>query len=60
MATADRLATPDGAGAFWTRPQLTPDDDRALGEWLADAGHPKAVHDAKGPGHALAPHGFTP
>ena len=54
VATAIALATPDGAGAFIDPTQLTPDDDRALAEWLADERHPKALHDAKGPIHALA------
>ena len=59
VATAIALATPDGAGAFIDPTQLTPDDDRALAEWLADERHPKALHDAKGPIHALAAHGWT-
>jgi DNA polymerase I len=58
-ATAIALATPDGAGAFIDPTQLTPDDDRALADWLADERHPKALHDAKGPIHALAAHGWT-
>ena len=53
------LATPDGAGAFIDPITLTPDDDRALGEWLASDHHPKALHDAKGPIHALAAHGYV-
>ena len=53
------LATPDGAGAFIDPTTLTPDDDRALGEWLASDLHPKALHDAKGPMHALAAHGYV-
>jgi DNA polymerase I len=53
------LATPDRAGAFIDAAALTPDDDRALGDWLASASHPKALHDAKGPLHALAAHGYV-
>ena len=53
------LATPDGSGAFIDPATLTPDDDRALGEWLASELHPKALHDAKGPMHALAAHGYV-
>jgi DNA polymerase I len=53
------LATPDGAGAFIDPTTLTPDDDRALGEWLASDSRPKALHDAKGPLHALAAHGYV-
>jgi DNA polymerase I len=53
------VATPDGAGAYIDPTQLTPDDERALGRWLAAKSHPKALHDAKGPMHALASHGFV-
>jgi DNA polymerase-1 len=53
------LATGDGAGAFIDPSTLTPDDDRALGGWLASEQHPKALHDAKGPMHALAAHGYV-
>ena len=53
------IATPDGAGAYIDPTQLTPDDERALGDWLAAQQHPKALHDAKGPMHALASHGFV-
>ena len=57
--TGVALATPDGAGAYLDPEALTPDDDRALSEWLASAEHPKALHDAKGPIHALAAHGYV-
>jgi DNA polymerase-1 len=53
------IATPDGAGAFIDPAAMTPDDDRALGAWLASGRHPKALHDAKGPLHALAAHGYV-
>jgi DNA polymerase-1 len=53
------IATPDGAGAYIDPTQLTPDDERALGDWLAAQQYPKALHDAKGPMHALASHGFV-
>jgi DNA polymerase I len=39
--------------------RLTPDDEAALGEWLADAGVPKAAHDAKAALHALRGRGWT-
>ncbi|HUZ38748.1 MAG TPA: DNA polymerase I [Streptosporangiaceae bacterium] len=52
------LATPDGAGAYLDPGALTEDDERALAGWLADASAPKAMHDAKGPLHALAAHGL--
>ncbi len=52
------LATPDDAGAFIDPATLTEDDERALAGWLADPAQPKALHDAKGPLHALAARGF--
>ena len=57
--TGIAIAAPDGTGAYLDPAALTPDDERALGEWLASAEHPKALHDAKGPMHALAAHGFV-
>ncbi|WP_433272597.1 DNA polymerase I [Pseudonocardia xinjiangensis] len=38
---------------------LTPDDEAALGEWLADPGVPKAAHDAKSALHALRGRGWS-
>ena len=38
---------------------LTPDDEAALGEWLADPAVPKAAHDAKSALHALRGRGWT-
>jgi DNA polymerase-1 len=52
------LATPDAAGAYLDPATLTEDDERALAGWLADPGRAKAMHDAKGPIHALAAHGL--
>jgi DNA polymerase-1 len=52
------LATPDGAGAFIDPAALTEEDEQALAGWLADPAQPKALHDAKGPLHALAARGF--
>jgi DNA polymerase-1 len=52
------LATPDGATAFIDPEALTEDDDKALALWLADPAKPKALHDAKGPMHALAARGL--
>ena len=57
--TGIAIAAPDGTGAYLDPAALTPDDERALGEWLASPDHPKALHDAKGPMHALASHGFV-
>jgi DNA polymerase-1 len=37
---------------------LTEEDDRALADWLGDESAPKAMHDAKGPIHALAARGW--
>ncbi len=53
------IAAPDGACAFIDPTTLTQADDQALGGWLADPGRPKALHDAKGPIHALAARGLT-
>jgi DNA polymerase-1 len=52
------LATPDEAGAYLDPATLTEDDERALAAWLADPARPKAMHDAKGPIHALAARGL--
>ena len=52
------LATPDGAGAYLDPATLTEDDERALAAWLTDPALPKAMHDAKGPIHALAARGL--
>jgi len=52
------IAAPDGAAAFIDPVSLTEQDDKALAGWLADAARPKAMHDAKGPMHALAARGL--
>jgi DNA polymerase I len=52
------IAAPDGAAAFADPAGLTAEDDKALGGWLSDPGIPKALHDAKGPLHALAASGL--
>ena len=52
------VATPDGAGAFLDPVTLTEEDEAALAGWLADPARPKALHDAKGPMHALAARGL--
>ena len=57
--TGIALAAPDGTGAYLDPEALTPDDDRALAQWLASGEYPKALHDAKGPIHALAAHGYV-
>ena len=52
------LAAADGNGAFVDPVTLTEDDERALAAWLADPDQPKALHDAKGPMHAVAAQGL--
>jgi DNA polymerase-1 len=48
-----------GGGRVEGLASLTPEDDKALATWLADPARPKVLHDAKGPKHALAAHGWT-
>jgi DNA polymerase-1 len=57
----DGIAVADvsGTAAYVDVADLTPDDDAALAAWLADPAHPKVLHDAKGPKHALAAQGWT-
>jgi DNA polymerase I len=52
------IAAPGGKTAYLDPTRLTEADDKALGAWLADLERPKALHDAKGPMHALAARGF--
>ena len=52
------IAVPDQAAAFIDPVSLTEEDDKALGGWLSDPARPKAMHDAKGPMHALAARGL--
>jgi DNA polymerase I len=52
------IAAADGHGAHLAPEQLTETDEQALAAWLADAAHPKVLHDAKGPMHALAARGL--
>jgi DNA polymerase-1 len=56
--TGVAIAAADGHGAHIDPTALTEDDDRALAAWLADTGHPKVLHDAKGPMHAFAARGL--
>ncbi|MBW0010394.1 MAG: DNA polymerase I, partial [Pseudonocardiales bacterium] len=51
------LATADGEGGYLDPHALTPDDERALAQWLADSAAPKAAHDAKPLLHALRARG---
>jgi DNA polymerase-1 len=43
------LAAADGTAAWIDVTGLSPDDDAALAQWLADESAAKAMHDAKGP-----------
>jgi DNA polymerase-1 len=52
------IAASGGEASFLDPTALTEDDDQALAAWLADPGRPKALHDAKGPMHALAARGW--
>lgn len=57
-ATGVALAAGDGEGAFVAIAELDPDDEAALGEWLADAAVPKAAHELKRALHALGGRGW--
>jgi DNA polymerase-1 len=52
------LATPDGDSGYLDPRGLTPDDEQALAQWLADPAIPKAAHDAKPLLHALRARGI--
>src|SRR5450755_1323732 len=56
--TGIALAATDGHGAYVDPATLTEDDSAALAGWLEADSLPKAMHDAKGPMHAFAAHGF--
>jgi DNA polymerase-1 len=53
------LAAADGAGGYLDPRTLTPEDEQALAQWLADPAMPKAAHDAKPLLHALRARGMT-
>jgi DNA polymerase I len=57
-ATALALAAADGEGCYLDTGTLTPEDEAALGDWLADAGKPKSAHEAKLAMHDLAGRGW--
>ncbi len=67
LATGEPSVEARAAGATAGVPQagyvevaaLTPDDEAALGEWLADPAVPKAAHDVKAALHALRGRGWT-
>jgi DNA polymerase-1 len=52
------VATADKAAVYIDPVDLDESDDGALAAWLADRAQPKALHDAKGPLHALAARGL--
>ncbi len=52
------VAAAGGAAAYVDLTDLAGDAETAVAQWLADAGRPKALHDAKGPGHALRERGL--
>jgi len=52
------LAAGDGNAASIDADEISPEDDRALAEWFADATAEKVMHDAKGPMLALAARGW--
>ncbi|MFT3662112.1 MAG: DNA polymerase I [Gordonia sp. (in: high G+C Gram-positive bacteria)] len=58
-ATGIAIAAADGEAAFVDPIVLNPDDEAALGAWLADADLPKAVHEVKWAIHALRGRGWT-
>ncbi|MFZ0118361.1 MAG: DNA polymerase I [Pseudonocardiaceae bacterium] len=53
------LAAADGAGGYLDPCALSPDDERALAQWLADPAVPKAAHDAKPLMHMLRARGIA-
>jgi len=53
-AWAVAIAEPDGEAAYLDLTQLGPDDEKALGAWLADPQAAKTLHGAKAAAHMLA------
>jgi DNA polymerase I len=51
------FAVEGGEGAYAHLVELDADEERALADWLGDETRPKALHDVKGPAHALAARG---
>ncbi len=49
----------DDDAAYADLQALTPEDEAALAAWLADASVEKALHDSKGPLHALTARGLV-
>ncbi|MCW2655695.1 MAG: polymerase [Mycobacterium sp.] len=57
-ATAVAIAAADREGAYIDTSEMTPDDEAALGGWLADEAQPTALHEAKWAMHDLAGRGW--
>jgi DNA polymerase I len=53
------IAAGDGESGYIDVIVLTPEDEAALGAWLADPAVPKALHEAKAAVHALRGRGWT-
>ena len=58
-ATALAIVAADGDGRYIDTAAMHPDDEAALGSWLADPGQPKALHEAKLAMHDLEGRGWT-
>ena len=58
-ATALAIVAADGDGRYIDTAAMHPDDEAALGSWLADPGQPKALHEAKLATHDLEGRGWT-
>ncbi|MGH3568866.1 MAG: 5'-3' exonuclease H3TH domain-containing protein, partial [Pseudonocardia sp.] len=58
-ARADGATAGVAQAGYLDVPTLTPGDEVALGEWLADPSIPKAAHDVKSVLHALRGRGWT-
>ncbi|WP_319945208.1 DNA polymerase I [Nocardia macrotermitis] len=56
--TAIAISAADGEGGYFDAVALTPEDEAALGAWLADPAVPKVVHEAKAAMHALRGRGW--
>ncbi|WP_433598519.1 DNA polymerase I [Nocardia sp. CA-135953] len=58
-ARALAIAAADGESGYIDVAVLTPEDEAALGAWLADPAVSKALHEAKAAVHALRGRGWT-
>jgi len=58
-ARALAVAAADGHAAYLDVTDLDEPAEQAVAAWLADPARPKAMHDSKGPSHALAARGWT-